>query len=250
MTLRCLLNPWRFNGVALERNNLDWNVQQGYSNRDGSSGGIYANYRGSQGSINGNYSYNKYSQLLNYGMSGTIIAHADGITLGQEMSDTAALIKAPGLSDVRIENDQTIETDFRGYAIYPYLSPYRRNTLTLDSTTLGEEMELPETSKKSVPTRGAITRISFNGNIGRRAFIQLLTASGNPVPFGATVVQTSKLDAPASIVSDGGLVYLSGLKETGELAVQWGKNADQQCKATYNLSDTNEKIRQTTATCR
>jgi len=237
-------------GVALERNNLDWNVQQGYSNRDGSSGGIYANYRGSQGSINGNYSYNKYSQLLNYGMSGTIIAHADGITLGQEMSDTAALIKAPGLSDVRIENDQTIETDFRGYAIYPYLSPYRRNTLTLDSTTLGEEMELPETSKKSVPTRGAITRISFNGNIGRRAFIQLLTASGNPVPFGATVVQTSKLDAPASIVSDGGLVYLSGLKETGELAVQWGKNADQQCKATYNLSDTNEKIRQTTATCR
>lgn len=237
-------------GVALERNNLDWNVQQGYSNRDGSSGGIYANYRGSQGSINGNYSYNKYSQLLNYGMSGSVIGHADGITLGQEISDTAALIKAPGLSDVRIENDQTIETDFRGYAIYPYLSPYRRNTLTLDNTTLGEEMELPETSKKSVPTRGAITRISFDGNIGRRAFIQLLTASGNPVPFGATVVQISKLDAPASIVSDGGLVYLSGLKETGELAVQWGKNADQQCKATYNLSNTNEKIRQTTATCR
>jgi len=237
------------NGVALERNNLDWNVQQGYSNRESSSGGIYANYRGSQGAVNGNYSYNKHSQLLNYGMSGAVMAHADGITLGQEMSDTAGLIKAPGLSDVRTENDQTIETDFRGYAIYPYLSPYRRNSLTLDSTTLGDEMELPETSKKSVPTRGAIARISFDGNIGRRAFIKLLTASDNPVPFGATVVPTSKLDAPASIVSDGGMVYLSGLKDTGELAVQWGKNADQQCKASYNLSDTNEQLRQTTAVC-
>lgn len=238
------------NGVALERNNLDWNVQQGYSNRESSSGGIYANYRGSQGAVNGNYSYNKHSQLLNYGMSGAVMAHADGITLGQEMSDTAGLIKAPGLSDVRTENDQTIETDFRGYAIYPYLSPYRRNSLTLDSTTLGDEMELPETSKKSVPTRGAIARISFDGNIGRRAFIKLLTASDNPVPFGATVVPTSKLDAPASIVSDGGMVYLSGLKDTGELAVQWGKNADQQCKASYNLSDTDTQLRQTTAVCR
>lgn len=237
-------------GVALERNNLDWNVQQGYSNRDGSSGGVYGSYRGSQGTINGNYSYNKYSQLLSYGLSGSVMAHADGITLGQEMSDTAGLIKAPGLSNVRTENDQTIETDYRGYAIYPYLSPYRRNTLTLDSLTLGEEMELPQTSKKSVPTRGAITRINFEGNIGRRAFIKLLMASGDAVPFGATVVPVSTPDAQASIVSDGGMVYLSGLKDSGELAVQWGKNAGQQCKATYNLSDTNVQLRQTTAVCR
>lgn len=238
------------NGVALERNNLDWNVQEGYSNREGNSGGVYTNYRGSQGTVNGSYSYNKHSQLLNYGVSGAIMAHADGITLGQEMSDTSGLVKAPGLSNVRIENDQTIETDFRGYAIYPYLSPYRRNSLTLDSTTLGDEMELPETSQKSVPTRGAITRLSFNGNIGRRAFIQLLTASGTPVPFGATVVPASKTDAPASIVSDGGMVYLSGLKDSGELAVQWGKNTEQQCKASYNLTDTDAQLRQTTAVCR
>ena len=237
-------------GVALEKNNLDWSMQQGYSNRDGSSGGVYGTYRGSQGTVTGNYSYNKYSQLVNYGMSGSVMAHADGVTLGQEMSDTAGLVKAPGLSDVMIENDQTISTDYRGYAIYPYLSPYRRNTLTLDSTTLGDEMELPETTKKSVPTRGAITRLTFDGNIGRRAFIKLLTASGSPVPFGATVVPTAKLDTPASIVSDGGMVYLSGLTDSGELAVQWGKNAEQQCKATYNLSNTNEQLRQTTAVCR
>ncbi|MFT7865626.1 fimbria/pilus outer membrane usher protein, partial [Salmonella enterica] len=88
---------------------------------------------------------------------------------GQEMSDTAALVKAPGLSHVRLESDSTIETDSRGYAIVPYVSPYRRTGITLDSTTLADNMELPVTSKKVVPTRGAIVSADFEGNIGRRA---------------------------------------------------------------------------------
>lgn len=237
-------------GVALDNSNLDWSVQQGYSNRDNASGGVYATYRGSKGSVNGSYSYNQHSQQINYGANGGILVHADGVTLGQEISNTAALIKAPGLSNVRLENDPTIATDSRGYAIYPYVSPYRRTTITMDSTTLGDEMELPESSKKVVPTRGAITRASFNGNIGRRAFITLQTPTGFNVPYGATVISTSKPNAPASIVSDGGMVYLSGLEDSGVLAVQWGKNADQQCRATYNLSNSKDKIRQTTAVCR
>ncbi|VCY11747.1 Outer membrane usher protein FimD [Klebsiella pneumoniae] len=51
------------------------------------------------------------------------------------------------LDDVRLANDNTISTDYRGYAIVPYVTPYRRTDITLDSTTLGEDMELPETTK-------------------------------------------------------------------------------------------------------
>ncbi len=238
------------NGTALENKNLDWSVQQGYSNRENASGALYGNYRGSMGSVNAGYSYNKNSQLINYGLSGGMLAHADGITFGQEISESAALIKAPGLTNVRMETDPTISTDYRGYAIYPYLTPYHRTMLSLDKSSMGDEMELAESSKNTVPTRGAITRVSFESSIGRRAFIKLVTPSGTVVPFGATVVLTSKLDAPASIVSDDGLVYLSGLKDAGQLAVQWGKKSEQQCKADYNLSDTNGQLRQTTAVCR
>ncbi|MEK5760993.1 fimbria/pilus outer membrane usher protein, partial [Acinetobacter variabilis] len=79
-------------------------------------------------------------------------------------------------------------TDYRGYAIVPYVTPYRRTDITLDSTTLGEDMELPETTQSVVPTRGAIVRANYAGNIGQRAFVHLKTASGQDVPYGAMVL--------------------------------------------------------------
>ncbi|WP_058912479.1 fimbria/pilus outer membrane usher protein [Entomohabitans teleogrylli] len=237
-------------GTALENNQLDWSIQEGYSNRESTSGGIRGTYRGTHGTMNASYSYNKDSQLINYGLNGGVLVHADGVTLGQEMSDTAALVQAPGLNNIRLASDPTISTDFRGYAVVPYLTPYRRSTITLDSTTLAENMELPETSKKVVPTRGAITRASFSGNIGRRAFIILKTSSGKNVPYGATVVSTNAPEMQASMVSDGGLVYMSGLKDSGELSVQWGKSLGQQCKATYSLTSNGGAIEQTNAVCR
>ncbi|CAH5836779.1 putative outer membrane usher protein ElfC [Klebsiella oxytoca] len=236
-------------GVALENHNLDWNVQQGYSNREDASGGIYGNYRGSAGSVNAGYSYAKNSQLINYGLSGGVLVHADGITFGQEMSETAVLVKAPGLKNVRLENDATIETDSRGYAIIPYVTPYHRTNVTLDSTTLGNNMELPNTTQKVVPTRAAVVRANFAGNIGRRAFLILKRASGENVPYGATVTSTTDKNAHASIVSDGGMVYMSGLKDNGEVYAQWGSKAGQQCKAAYSLATEIEGIAQTTAVC-
>lgn len=236
-------------GVALENHNLDWNVQQGYSNREDASGGVYGNYRGSTGSVNAGYSYAKHSQLINYGLSGGVLMHADGITLGQEMSETAVLVKAPGLKNVRLENDATIETDSRGYAIIPYVTPYHRTNVTLDSTTLGNNMELPNTTQKVVPTRAAVVRANFAGNIGRRAFLILKRASGENVPYGATVTSTTDKNAQASIVSDGGMVYMSGLKDNGEVYAQWGSKTGQQCKAAYSLAREIEGIAQTTAVC-
>lgn len=237
-------------GTALENDKLDWNVQQGYSNREDASGGVYGNYRGSMGSVNGGYSYSKHSQLVNYGMSGGALVHADGITLGQEMSETSVLVKAPGLDHVRLENDETVETDYRGYAILPYVTPYHRTSVTLDSTSLSDNMELPNTTQKVVPTRAAIVRANFEGSIGRRAFLILKRTSGENVPYGATVTPALDKKAQASIVSDGGMVYMSGLKDTGDVYAQWGTKAGQNCTASYNLADQSANIAQVSAVCR
>ncbi|WP_368543973.1 fimbria/pilus outer membrane usher protein [Enterobacter soli] len=237
-------------GVAMENNNLDWSVQEGYSNRESTSGGVYGTYRGSQGTVNGSYNYNQHSKQINYGASGGILLHANGLTLGQEMSDTAALIKAPGLSGVRLETDPTIKTDYRGYAIVPYLSPYRRTSITLDSTTLAGNMELPNATQKVVPTRGAIVRADFEGNIGHRAFLILKQPNGRYVPFGATATPLAGKGTQASIVGDNGMVYLSGLKEAGEILAKWGPDSGQSCKADYNLPATNEGVVQATVICR
>ncbi|WP_142763057.1 fimbria/pilus outer membrane usher protein, partial [Klebsiella pneumoniae] len=149
----------------------EWSLQQGYSNREYYSGDMRATYNGARGSVNAGYSYDRSSERIDYGANGSIVAHADGITLGQDITDAAVLVKAPGLDNVKLTNDNTISTDYRGYAIVPYVTPYRRTDITLDSSTLGEDMELPDTTQSVVPTRGAIVRANYAGNIGRRALI-------------------------------------------------------------------------------
>jgi outer membrane usher protein len=163
------------------------------------------------------------------------------------------LIKAPGLDNVRLSSDSTIFTDSRGYAIVPYITPYRSTDITLDSTSFGDDMELMQTTQQVVPTRGAIVRANYDGNIGQRAFIRLKTPAGREVPFGAMATLAGAAKSQASIVSDAGMVYMTGLQPTGALTVSWGKNAGQKCTAIYTLSAGQKKnsgVSQTEALCR
>ena len=135
----------------------------------------------------------------------------------------------------------------------PYVTPYRRTDITLDTATLGDDMELPETTQTVVPTRGAIVRANYDGKIGQRAFIHLKTVSGNDVPYGAMVLLAGDTKSQASIVSDAGMVYMSGLQPTGTLNVQWGKSSNQQCNAPFTLPPREGKtagLNQVEAVCR
>ncbi|MDU4840616.1 MAG: fimbria/pilus outer membrane usher protein [Leclercia adecarboxylata] len=237
-------------GVGLENDSLEWNIQQGYSNREYYSGDMRATYNGSRGSVNAGYSYDRGSERIDYGASGSIIAHADGVTFGQDITDAAVLIKAPGLDNVKLTNDSTISTDNRGYAIVPYVTPYRRTDVTLDSTSLGDDMELPETTQTVIPTRGAIVRANYVGNIGRRALIQLIMPGEKPVPYGSTVTIKNNANNQANIVSDAGIVYLSGLQDSGELIVLWGQKPEQRCQATYQLPPAQGSLITSKAICR
>lgn len=60
---------------------------------------------------------------MNYGLSGGVIAHANGITLSQPPNETVALVKALGAGGVSILNQAGAKTDFRGYAIVGNMSP-------------------------------------------------------------------------------------------------------------------------------
>ena len=42
-----------------------------------------ATYNGARGSVNAGYSYDRSSERIDYGANGSIVAHADGITLGR-----------------------------------------------------------------------------------------------------------------------------------------------------------------------
>ncbi|WP_411754923.1 fimbria/pilus outer membrane usher protein [Serratia sp. (in: enterobacteria)] len=225
------------NGTALPDNNLSWGAQESYGSQGvGNGGNLNANYRGTYAEVLAGYAYDRNSQRLNYGLKGGIVAHQDGITFGQPMGETIALVKAPGAGGTGVNNQAGVKTDWRGYAIVPYVSPYRKNQVQLNTETLADDVEVELTSQNVVPTRGAVVRANFQASVGQRMLMTLLRQGGAPVPFGATVSDPAQKTAQGFIVGDNGQVYLTGMADSGSLNVKWGSGADQQCQVSYSLT--------------
>lgn len=193
-----------------------------------------------------------YGTLLpdnNLNMSGGIIAHADGITFGQPLGDTMVLVKAPGADNVKIENQTGIHTDWRGYAILPFATEYRENRVALNANSLADNVELDETVVTVIPTHGAIARATFNAQIGGKV-LMTLKYGNKSVPFGAIVTHGENKNG--SIVAENGQVYLTGLPQSGQLQVSWGKDKNSNCIVEYKLPEVSPGtlLNQQTAICR
>lgn len=240
-------------GTLLEDNNLSYSVQNGYTRGgegDSSSTGYAAlSYRGGYGNANVGYSRSDGFKQLYYGVSGGVLAHADGVTLSQPLNDTVVLVKAPGAGGVKVENQTGVRTDWRGYAVLPYATEYRENRVALDTNTLDDNVDLDNAVVSVVPTHGAIVRADFKARIGGK-LLMTLTHDEKPVPFGALV--TSDSNQSGSIVADNGQVYLSGMPLAGTIQVKWGEGASASCVASYRLPEESQRqsINQLSAECR
>lgn len=232
-------------GTALKDHNLAYSVAQGYGNRgEGYSGAVNGDYRGTYGEINAGYNYNGDSRQVNYGARGSLLVHPHGVTLGQPLSGdmtSLALVEAPGASGVTVQNGTGLRTDWRGYAIVPYLTPYKRSRIGLDPGSLSENVDLKENVTSVVPTAGAVVRASFKTNIGSRVLMTLMH-NGRSVPFGVLVSVDGNEGDNTGIVGDNGQVYLSGVPQTGTLTATWGTKKPQQCHVHFTLleSEKNE----------
>lgn len=222
------------NGTALENNALSWGVQQGYgTNNVGNTGNMNADYKGTYGEVTSGYSYDKYNERLTYGLQGGVIAHAHGITLSQPLGETNVLIEAPGADGVSIQNQTGVKTDYRGYTSINNVSPYRENSITLQTDTIPEDIDLPLTTHTVVPTRGAIVPAKYDANVGIKILMTILKTNGKPVPFGTIVTNKDKKEQ-GFIVSDRGQVYLTGMESSGVLNATWGADSQQSCSIHFN----------------
>ncbi|HEY2451829.1 MAG TPA: fimbria/pilus outer membrane usher protein [Scandinavium sp.] len=243
-------NSLNVSGTALEDNNLSWGVQQGYgSNGQGNSGSASADWRAGSGELTGGYGYDKDSQRLNYGIQGGIVAHQYGVTLSQPLGETIALVAAPGAKSVAVQGQNGVKTDWRGYAVVTYVSPYRKNTLSLNTESFADDIEVPLTTQTVIPTRGAVVVASYQASVGHRMLLSLNQSNGKPVPFGAIVSNPESKFDQGFIVGDNGQVYLTGLAEKGKLEVNWGKNAKEQCSVDYRVSNDTDGLELFSAQC-
>ncbi len=228
-------------GTALKGDNLSYSIMQGYNNQSKDTNGqLSADYKGTYGDANIGYNYDNDSRQINYGLEGSIVAHQFGVTFSQPISGdmaSIALVRAVGAKDVKILNNTGVATDWRGYTVVPYLNPYRRTSIRLDTRSLDDNIDLENSVESTVPMAGAVVIANYKTHSGNRALFTLIRPDGSPVPFGATV--TISDDNRENIVSEGGQVYLTGLKGSGIIHMSWGKGAGNSCISHYDLSTAN-----------
>ncbi|HBT4805287.1 TPA: fimbrial biogenesis outer membrane usher protein [Klebsiella quasipneumoniae subsp. similipneumoniae] len=237
-------------GTALEQRNLNWSIQKGYgSGGIDNNGSINTYLNGTYGEVNAGYNYDTNARRLDYGISGGIIAHENGITFGQQLGETVALVAAPHADGVAVLSGNGVRTDIRGYAIVPYVSPYRKNDIMLDTETFGDNTDIEINSQTVIPTRGAVVRATYKTSVGYRVLMNLTRTDNTPVPFGAVVTDNSDKSSGGAIVGDGGQVYIPGLMQEGRLLVKWGSNKGEQCSVNYRLPSKIEGVVNITSKC-
>lgn len=225
------------NGTLLDDQRLSYSLQQSHSNHDGEdTSSLYSSYRSQYANLNaGYYTSSDNSQQVNLGASGAIVAHPHGVTLSQPLGDQFAIVSAQGAKGIRFQNQRGVRTDWQGNAVIPSLTPYQKNSIRIDTTSLPEDVDTDETATTVIPSRSAAVATTFTAHIGYRALLHLTDAKGHAIPFGAMVsVDNSSI---IGIVDDTGTVYLAGVPATFPITIQWGKARGQQCHASVVLPE-------------
>ncbi|QRR15682.1 fimbria/pilus outer membrane usher protein [Burkholderia sp. MS389] len=167
------------------------------------------------------------------GVRGALVVHRGGITFSQPVSETFAIVEAPGAAGARITNAAGVKVDGNGYAVVPYLTPYSLNTVALDPKGISMDVELKETSRQIAPRAGAVPLIRFATDTGRAALVQARQADGTPLPFGAAVHDETGKEV--GVVGQASKIFARGLNDSGSLTVRWGADSGSICRIAYDL---------------
>ena len=203
----------------------------------GTSGNSYsasAQYTGTDVSVSASGSEGSGFSQESVGATGGLVVHPGGITLANQMGDTIGVVEALGAQGARVTNSIGSTINSSGYAVLPFLIPYRLNSINIDpSETVSQDVEFKSTSESVAPRVNSVVMIRFQTVGGRAIVITAHLPDGALVPFGASV-----FDAQGSEVGlagqDGG-IYLRGVAETGILTARWGDSPDEKCSFAYRL---------------
>lgn len=75
--------------------------------------------------MNGSYSYGRDFRQSSVGASGSVVAHRGGVTLTPQRGQTMVLVAAPDAAGAMVTNSPGVRIDDSGYAVVPYVAPYR-----------------------------------------------------------------------------------------------------------------------------
>lgn len=203
---------------ATHQNTLNFGAQKRFA---------YANL-----GLNASSSENYWQSSAN--IQGAMAFHRGGITLGHYLSDTFALIEAPGAKGAQVLNAQNTKIDRFGFALVPTLTPYRFNALVINPIGSSSQIEFEENDQKVAPYAGATVKVKFNTKKGYAMLLHATPDSGENLPLGADVFD--EYSQNIGVVGQNNQIYIRSEKTTGSLNVKWGNQIQDSCHIDYQLS--------------
>lgn len=218
---------------------FNYGITTSHANRDGgTTTDVNLGYISPYSRINANASVGSNYKNQSIGLSGSVVAHAGGITLSPYSANTSALVEAKGAEGATVSGTKGIKIDGNGYALVPNLQPYQMNEIYIDPKGASPNIEFVSTSQKSAPYSNAVVLMKFQTKVG----IPLLfntTNTVNTLPFGVSVFDES--GKVVGHVDQGGQVYARVSKAQGVLLASWGKPNTERCVIAYSLTPEQQK---------
>lgn len=219
-------------GIVGDRLNYGTSMTAIYADNPTANANIQ--YRTNFATVGGSYSVADQYQQATLSARGNIVAHSKGVLFGPDQGQTMVLVYAPEAAGAKVNNATGLSVNKSGYAVIPYVTPYRLNDITLDPSGMSNEVELDGTSQRIAPYAGSITKVDFATKTGQAIYIHSLKKDGTTLPFAAEVFDSK--NEYVGMVAQGSLVYLRSNVLADSVIVKWGNSEDAQCRIDYDVS--------------
>ncbi|HGW5056930.1 TPA: fimbrial biogenesis outer membrane usher protein [Citrobacter koseri] len=190
--------------------------------------------------LNGSYSQSsKYTQSSG-SISGGVVAWSGGVNLANRLSETFAIMQAPGLEGAYANGQKYRTTNRNGVVIYDSLTPYRENHLMLDVSQSNSETELRGNRKITAPYRGAVVLTTFDTDQRKPWFIRAQRPDGSPLIFGYEVEDTHGHNI--GVVGQGSQLFIRTNEIPPEVSVAVDKQQGLSCSITFDKEIDESKV--------
>ena len=117
--------------------------------------------------------------------------HRGGVTFGPSLSDTFGLLDTHAGSGLRLLGTRSVRTDRHGFAVIPYLTPYRPNTIEFDASRAPRDVTVLGPARDVIPIAGAVSRVQLDAMRRRTRHFRVVIVDGAAPPFASTVRSAS-----------------------------------------------------------
>ncbi|BEB88149.1 fimbrial biogenesis outer membrane usher protein [Escherichia coli] len=233
-------NTTSLSGVAGNRDQFSYGANFSHQQQDSeATAGGNLIWRAPVATIGGSYSQSKKYQQISGNIQGGLVAWSDGIALAPRLSDTFTIVHAPGLDGAAVQGYRYLSTDSRGYAIYDSLTPYRKNTLMLDTSDSQSDVALLGNRKSTAPYRGAVVMTQFDTDKRKPWYFLAQRPDGSPLSFGYEVEDESGKNV--GLVGQGSRIFIRTDDVPASIRVSVNKQQEKFCTITFdNVIDENK----------